>query len=730
MESRNRQSHNTGSPRSPGPAGFTRRAVGALYKPKNTLRSVILLIPIVLLPVFALLAFRELQNFRNAIESVEHTYNVILETERYVSLLKDVETGQRGFLLTGKPSFLAPYEAALLEIPNAEKRLRALTANNSEQSIHLDRIFDLAAARTKESARTISAFRERREDEAFAIVDGGVGKRLMDQIRDTVALAKLRDTRQLGSQTFLAERQADFSRLMVGVGGSVLLLIFIAIAGVVEWDSRRRQRAADTIARQEERLRVALLSVPLTLYTTDKNLDYSWVYGAQTGAEEDEEQPLPPVDGVPELLSLKQAVLQSGAGARREISIASAGERLVYDVTVEPLRASDDRSIIGVTVAALDITARAENAEALRRSERRFRNLIDSMPQLVWSCLGNGRPEIYNRQWYEYTGRSPEGVTEDWTPVLHPEDQRRVSIRWRHSLSTGEPYEIEYRCRRHDGKYRWFLGRATAVRDDHGAIERWYGTSTDIHSQKLAEDQLRVANRDLESFAFAAAHDLQEPLRMITIFAQMLDRKLGSGMDSHSRSLLENIIGGAKRTTFLLRDLLSYTDLSRDDDPDELDWNPLTLVVENVMQNLRIAALESAAKVEVGPLPALRGRESHYQQLFQNLIGNAMKYSGGKPPRIVISATDCGSQWIIRVTDHGIGIAPEHHQDIFGVFKRLHGQSIPGTGIGLAICKRLVERRGGTIWVESEGEGQGSSFCFSIPATEARKIGDERSAVD
>ncbi|HEX4807476.1 MAG TPA: ATP-binding protein [Bryobacteraceae bacterium] len=231
---------------------------------------------------------------------------------------------------------------------------------------------------------------------------------------------------------------------------------------------------------------------------------------------------------------------------------------------------------------------------------------------------------------------------------------------------------------------------------------------------RTSNDNLARSNEDLERFAFIASHDLQEPLRMITIYSQLLIRRFANVVEPQAAAYIENIESGTERMRALLADLLAYAEIgARVDAPAQpVDLN---LVVRKVRENLSLAITESGAVITVAPLPVIRGLKSHFTPLFQNLIGNAIKYRGELPPKIDIGATRMDGDIQIHISDNGIGVAPEYHSRIFVAFKRLHTNKIPGTGIGLAICQRVVERYGGRIWVESD-LGQGSNFVFTLPA--------------
>jgi signal transduction histidine kinase len=234
-----------------------------------------------------------------------------------------------------------------------------------------------------------------------------------------------------------------------------------------------------------------------------------------------------------------------------------------------------------------------------------------------------------------------------------------------------------------------------------------------LASLKSTNENLARSNEDLERFAFVASHDLQEPLRMITTYAQLLVKTYRGELDPDASMFVDNIVQGTKRMRELLIDLLAYTEIrSRTDEP--VEAVDLNCVLEKVRENLKAAIDASGATIISERLPTLPGYEGHFIPLLQNLIGNAIKYRSDQPPVIAISVERAGGEYQFAVVDNGIGIDPEYHERIFEVFRRLHGKKIPGTGIGLSICQRVVERYGGRIWVESR-EGRGSKFVFTLP---------------
>uniref|UniRef100_Q028L5 histidine kinase n=1 Tax=Solibacter usitatus (strain Ellin6076) TaxID=234267 RepID=Q028L5_SOLUE len=238
-----------------------------------------------------------------------------------------------------------------------------------------------------------------------------------------------------------------------------------------------------------------------------------------------------------------------------------------------------------------------------------------------------------------------------------------------------------------------------------------------LDSLKSTNESLARSNEDLERFAFVASHDLQEPLRMITTYAQLLVKTHRGELDPDASMFVENIVEGTKRMRELLIDLLAYTEIrTRSGEP--LAAVDLNVVLDKVKENLKAAIDGSGATIVAERLPTVPGYEGHFIPLLQNLIGNAIKYRGDQPPVIAISVEKVAGNFQFAVVDNGIGIDPEYHERIFEVFRRLHGKKIPGTGIGLSICQRVVERYGGRIWVESR-EGRGSKFLFTLPRGDA-----------
>jgi light-regulated signal transduction histidine kinase (bacteriophytochrome) len=258
------------------------------------------------------------------------------------------------------------------------------------------------------------------------------------------------------------------------------------------------------------------------------------------------------------------------------------------------------------------------------------------------------------------------------------------------------------------------LKRTCELRANHQRLKQQV-SERELAEKVLAElsHELTRSNTELEQLAYVASHDLQEPLRMVASYLQLLEKKYQGQLDADAHEYIEFAVDGAKRMQSLINDLLTYSRIGVAASP--LRPTDSTAAVDTALRLLRIAVAESAARIEYGELPVVMGDEDQLVQLFQNLIANAIKFRSGPGPRIVVSAEAEDGYWRFSVQDNGIGIGKDYFDRIFVMFQRLHSRSAyPGTGIGLAICKKIVERHGGRIWVESE-PGQGTVFKFTLP---------------
>jgi len=376
-----------------------------------------------------------------------------------------------------------------------------------------------------------------------------------------------------------------------------------------------------------------------------------------------------------------------------------------------------------------------EQTEEIKISYEQTQLVIESLPQLAWTADATGKIDYYSKAWLKFLGATFEELHEKgWNQAIHADDLKKTLDGWQHSVKTGEKYILENRLYRvADQSYRWYLTIGVPVRDSSGNIIKWVGTSTDVHDQKTANEQLEkmvaertrelleanrelaISNKDLELFAFVASHDLKEPLRMVSNYLELLGKTFEGKLDDEQKEFMGYISSGAMRMNVLISDLLNYSRISKNPGPlQKLDANE---IIKIISQNLATQIDQTHAKIKTSNLPVYTGIESQQIQLFQNLINNAIKFKHpDREPVIEISAQSKDENWEFAIKDNGIGIAQKFHNKIFEIFQRLNNSEQSGTGIGLSICKKVAELNGGKIWFEST-EGKGSTFFFTIPKT-------------
>jgi PAS domain S-box-containing protein len=378
----------------------------------------------------------------------------------------------------------------------------------------------------------------------------------------------------------------------------------------------------------------------------------------------------------------------------------------------------DSGRVTGTCGISRDITERKQAETALAHEARRRRTIFESSRDGIVIVDKTGKVVESNQSFAGMLGYNMAEMLQlhiwDWDAQMgrdqileslsRPGDPRPPVFTTRHRRKDGSLYDAEISSV--SAQCCGEIVYQSVVRDvtERKRMEE----AIRAHSEKLAR-----SNEELERFAYVASHDLQEPLRMVASFTQLLSKKYSGQLDETADRYINFAVDGAKRMQQLITDLLAYSRVNNK----ELAPRPMECdaVVQIALQNLKVAIEEAGAVVECDPLPALAADPAQLGQLFQNLIGNALKFHGPAPPRVHIAAADQGGDWLFSVKDNGIGIAPEQADRVFRIFQRLHTRTeYPGTGIGLAVCKKVVERHGGRIWVESQ-PGAGSSFCFTLP---------------
>lgn len=362
----------------------------------------------------------------------------------------------------------------------------------------------------------------------------------------------------------------------------------------------------------------------------------------------------------------------------------------------------------------------------LRMAEARYRTLIELLPAITFmATFDEGLNDVYVSPQIEgllgYTQK--EWLEEPilWYQRLHPEDRDRWNHEFARTIASGEPLRSAYRVLARSGKIVWLQSEVRIARDDQNRPSFIHGIAMDVTATKEAEQRVRryaekleQTNKELEKFAYVASHDLQEPLRSMLSYSQILEEDYGGKLDAEGHEHLQRISAAGKRMKELIQALLQFSKLGRDQLPMlPTDFNQ---AVAQATSNLDATIREIGATIKVDPLPTAPAIRPYMVALFQNLIGNALKFRSAEPPQIHVWAQDKNGDWEFSVRDNGLGLEPEYFERIFEIFQRLQTQAqVPGTGVGLAVCKKIVDLHKGRIWVESE-PGKGSIFKFTIPA--------------
>jgi PAS domain S-box-containing protein len=377
--------------------------------------------------------------------------------------------------------------------------------------------------------------------------------------------------------------------------------------------------------------------------------------------------------------------------------------------------------IIGVLGSYDDVTTQKLAEETLRKLSR----AVEQSPTSIVITDRNARIEYVNARFTALTGYTPEEVLGQNPRVLNSGETPRATFRemWA-TILAGLEWRGEFHNRKKNGEPYWEEAVISSLKNNAGEITHFIAVKEDITARKQAGQKLRAvlgelerSNRDLEQFAYIASHDLQEPLRLVSNFMQLLAKRYQGRLDADADQFIGFAVDGAQRMQTLIQDLLAYSRVGREIRPFvPVDCHAL---LTQVVQTLSLAIREQQAVVDCDPLPTVLGDPTQLSQLFQNLVANALKFRRDEPPRVHVSATlaDDRKFWQFAVSDNGIGIDPAFYERIFVIFQRLHGRGkYPGSGIGLSICQKIVELHGGRIWVDSVKD-RGTVFHFTLPHT-------------
>ncbi|HYI77111.1 MAG TPA: PAS domain-containing protein [Chryseolinea sp.] len=448
--------------------------------------------------------------------------------------------------------------------------------------------------------------------------------------------------------------------------------------------------------------------------------------------------------------SLLDSVLTTGVpyrGSEVAVPLNRYGKQEIYyfDFLYHPLK-EEDGKISGVIVTVTEVGEKVEARKKIEESEKRFRSLAESLPQLVWETDEKGNALFASAKWKEYIGISPDGEAE-WKAMIHPDDFEENAKTWQRSLATGDLYRHDVRIKSKSGEYRWYTVIGEPVSDKENKIVKWVGAFTDIHTEKAFTQELekQVAqrtkelgdinielgkkNKELQTFAYISSHDLQEPLRKIQTFSTQIIEKEFQNLSEGGKDKFRRMENAANRMQTLIDDLLTYSQTNTQER--KFEKVNLNTIVEAVKDDLKEQLQQKHAKIESDEMCEANIIPFQFRQLLFNLLNNSLKFSKSKEsPHIKIKSEIAeGAKFKkdklanevkychISVSDNGIGFEQQYSEKIFDVFQRLHGKSeYNGTGIGLSIVKRIVENHNGIITARGE-LNKGATFDIYIPAT-------------
>lgn len=422
----------------------------------------------------------------------------------------------------------------------------------------------------------------------------------------------------------------------------------------------------------------------------------------------------PATGALPALRELKQAM-------EHQVPVCVESFYAPYDTWFESyIYPSND----GFTALIRDITDRKRSVDALRESEERLRQALHAgrMGTWDWDAI-TGKVE-WSESLERIFGLEPGsfgGGFQNWVDLLHPEDREDVLRSLEESMRTRDEHHVEHRLVRPDGRVRWVEGIGRVIRDPAGRVVRVVGVTMDVTDRKVAEAEVRRtvadlerSNSELNQFASIISHDLRGPLQTVSLYVQLIERKYQDQLPGEAPEYLHYMRTGLSRMGSLVEALLDYSKVGRD--AAQKGPTDLNHAFDRVVASLQGQVLQAKAQVTHAPLPTVPGDPQLLETLFQNLLENSIKFCGPEPCRVHVWADRAADRWTVSFRDNGVGIDPKKRHLAMQIFQRLDPRpDQPGTGIGLAICKKIVELHGGRIWIEGD-LGEGTTVHFTLPA--------------
>lgn len=701
---------------------------------------------------FTFYAIAENDNYTlDTVKRVELTNEILLLNQRILNLAQDIETGTRGFIISGKENFLEPYDKALPVIHSSVAQLKQLTKDNPKPQQHIDSLDKLVSSNIDIRKQLIELRRTKGFEAANVLFETGITKKLMDQLRAVIA-----DIDRIENQLLL-KRKADNGQSIANSSKVITLfqviavLLMILMFVVIYNNTRARNKAEAEIKKLNETLERRVQEKTKEVIEKEKQYrfllenmregiqvighDWRYLFVNSSVVEQSKYsnkellghtmmEKYPGIENTELFKVLQQCMKERTAKVFENEFTFPDGKKEWFELSIQQVPE-------GIFILSMDITERKKAEEAIIASEETRRLIMNSAQDAIVCIDSNSLITVWTPQAEKVFGwNEQEALGKNLTSMIIPPQYReRHSNGMKHYLHTGEGPVlnklIEITAVNKEGTE--FPVELRIVPFYQNGRKFFCGFIRDITERKKAEDSILILNKslekraaellssntELERFAYVASHDLQEPLRMVSSFLHLLEKNLHEKLDEVNKKYMDFAVDGAERMKKLIQDLLAYSRLGKSKETvTNVDCNE---VVETISKFYSLSIQETNARLQVNPLPVIKGVQSQIQQLFQNLIGNALKYKNNEAPEIEVGYHDQNDEWQFYVKDNGIGIDPKYFDKIFIIFQRLHNnKEFSGTGIGLSICKKIVVRHGGRIWVESE-VGKGSTFYFTIP---------------
>jgi PAS domain S-box-containing protein len=648
-------------------------------------------------------SYVSIQNLFKSSDLVEHSNQVIQKLEFSISIMKDAETGQRGYLLTGNEVFLEPYNGSYQKAVNSVDDFEQLTKDNPQQQQNAVRIKDILLNRLNILAQLID---KKRAGKTITTDDLSSGKSSMDALRKAINDAEKDEDGLLHARLNRLKRFTSITPLFLIF--STLVAIFISVFAYFRVMSGINERARLFAELQIKEQETAALNEELNaaneeLASANEEMNAAneelAAFNEELNAANEE------IASANEELNASNEELVSTQENVRDLNEKLGASNEELSATVDELYQSQQN------LQALNdqLEERVEiRTKELVESQDRFRVMMETMPQIAWTSAVNGDVTFYNKQWYDYTGLNFDQTKRlEWQSVIHPDDLEYNIEKYASILQSGKQGEFEIRERRSDGEYRWHLVRLQPVTNEKGEIQLWVGTATDIHELKNLQQQK-------DDFISIASHELKTPVTSLKVSLQLLDRN----KENPTAPIIPKLIGQANksldRVSILIEDLLNVSKLNQG----QLHLNKTQInicdVINDCCQHIRMEAAHSI--ITDGDLQLEAHADAdRIEQVVLNFVNNAIKYAP-ESKEIHIRIKKENEMAKVSVSDTGPGIPPEKVPHLFDRYYRVdsHGMQFSGLGLGLYISSEIIKRHDGQIGVETE-MGKGSTFWFTIP---------------